>query len=353
MAQNLAIKYQSKIADIFTRESVIKGLFSAKMDFVGAETVRIYQLLTVPEQQYGSDPEHRYGKGNDVRDVVHEYKMTQKPSFKAILDDVVGKDQPIEEKTAEFIQRQLALVSTPRADKYAISRMAQVGAILPVASAPTKMTIVDLFADAQEHFTNANVPERNRVALVPAFVYKLLVLADLIVGNEALGKKAISKGEVGECFDFRVIKAPSNYFPNGVYTIFASTDSCALPYKIDKLKTFHDTENVAGDVVVGLQRYDFFVLAEKADAVLVAVNESMQQAAVTLAGDSDSGITATSAGAGAIYYTTDGSDPRLSMNRSVYTGSFDAEEGATVKAVAYAEGKFHSSIATLEVPKAS
>ena len=53
-------------------------------------------------------------------------------------------------------------------------------------------------------------------------------------------------------------------------------------------------------------------------------------------------------GAGKILYTTDGTDPRYSKTAQVYAAALGAiAAGTTVKAVAYAEGKFPSDLAEL------
>ena len=48
-------------------------------------------------------------------------------------------------------------------------------------------------------------------------------------------------------------------------------------------------------------------------------------------------------GTGTVKYTTDGSDPRSSKNAKVYSGTFSADAGVVVKAVAYGSGTTYPS----------
>lgn len=347
MAINFALKYASKIAEVFTHASFVKGVFKAKMDFTGAKTVRIYRLLTNDETDYQRKGVNRYGEPSDVQDVVDEYTMTQDKAFTGIVDKGDESDQAISNKAGAWLQAQLKERSTPAADKYAFQRMTDLGTILPVSAKPTKTTIVSLFADAQEAFDNALVPNEGRIAFVTAEMYKHIATSDEFLKLEKLGVQSIGRGHVGELFGFQIIKVPTAYLPANAYAVFSIPGAGVMPYKLSDTKIHRDPPGISGALIEGRHYYDFFVMAEKADAMLVAALASEQQAAVTLTKGAG-GVTAASTGAKTIYYTVDGSDPRFSANRQVYTAAFAPEDGATVRAVAYADGKFHSAVAELK-----
>ena len=50
-------------------------------------------------------------------------------------------------------------------------------------------------------------------------------------------------------------------------------------------------------------------------------------------------------GAKLIKYTTDGTDPRFSQSALVWSAATEVDEGAVVRAVAFANNKFTSAIA--------
>lgn len=343
MAINYGIKYASQVAQIFSKDSFIKSLFSAKMDFVGAKTVRVTRLLTTPENDYQRSGVNRYGTPQDVQDVVDEYTMTQDKSFTGIVDKGDESDRAISDAAGTWLRQQLREQSAPAADKYALGRMAELGTIMTVSAKPTKSTVTTMFADARRKFTNALVPDAGRFALVPAEIYNVIALCDEFIKLEKLGEKSVARGEVGSLFGFRIIEVPDQYFPANVYAVFSVPQAGLMPYKLSDTKVHKDPPGISGALIEGRHYYDFFVRAEKAEAMLVAVLASEQQAAVALA-KSGATVTAASSGADRIYYTTDGSDPRFSMKREVYTGALTVPSGTVVKAVAYKSGKFHSDI---------
>lgn len=356
MAINLAAKYASAIAQAFTKSSFVKPNTMGNIDFVGAKTVRVYKLSTVDEVEYTRGGTNRYGAVGDVQDEIMEYTMKKDVSFTRAVDKGDESDQTISDKAGKFLAAQIKEKSVPNADKYALAQFAKFGKVVGV-SAPTKMTVVPLFADAMQAMDDALVPDDNRVAYVPGTVFKLIAQSDEFVKIETLGEKSIARGEVGELFGFKIIKVPTSYLPNGCYFIACHKNAVCMPYKISETKIHKDPPGISGALVEGRYYYDAFVLGEKADAVYAAVDSTKVQATPTFGGTGVS-VTITSADAAEIRYTVDGSDPRFApqwdeskrTGYRVYGAQFDAKSGDTVRAVAFAPaGKFTSAIAAKKI----
>lgn len=81
MAVNLATKYSSQIAEVFTKGSFVKGKTSTSFDLTGVKTLKVYTPITVPEVDYTRDGMSRYGTVTEMQDVVQELKMTQDKAF--------------------------------------------------------------------------------------------------------------------------------------------------------------------------------------------------------------------------------------------------------------------------------
>ena len=123
----------------------------------------------------------------------------------------------------------------------------------------------------------------------------------------------------------------------------------AFPYRLNTTKVHTDPVGISGAVVEGRQIYDVFVLGSKADAVYSAVLTASKLATPTITDTTKTAVTLASSGASKIYYTLDGSDPRFSKSREIYTAAFDGT-GKLVKAVAMdTAGKFASDIASKQV----
>ena len=81
MAVNLATKYSSQIAEVFTAGSFVKGKTSTTFDLTGVKTLKVYTPVTVPEVDYTREGMARYGTVTEMQDIVQELKMTQDKAF--------------------------------------------------------------------------------------------------------------------------------------------------------------------------------------------------------------------------------------------------------------------------------
>jgi len=337
LAINLSQKYSKQIAELFSKESFVKGHTNGNIDFTGVKTVRVYMLEPRPEVDYTRSGSNRYGEPADIQDTVMEYTMTQDKAFNGIVDKGDESDQVIEGKAGKWLKMQLRQVSTPAADRYAFRRFVKFGKTLTVSNEPSKTNkadVINMFADLQEAFDNALVPDSQRFVYVPTSIFKLIATSDEFLKLEQLGVKSVSKGQVGELFGFTVIKVPSGYLPENCYALGVYAPAVAMPYKISETKIHRDPPGLSGALVEARHYYDAFVLGEKANGVVGIVKASEKLPAVT-AGGTKSAVTLTCAGAGEIRYTTDGSDPRFSMHAEIYSKAFDAGDAAVIKAVGF------------------
>ena len=107
MAVNLATKYSSQIAEVFTKGSFVKGKTSTSFDLTGVKTLKVYTPITVPEVDYTRDGMSRYGAVTEMQDVVQELKMTQDKAFTLTIDKGNNLDQNMTKKAADMLRLQL------------------------------------------------------------------------------------------------------------------------------------------------------------------------------------------------------------------------------------------------------
>lgn len=349
MSINLATKYSPTIEKGFTHDSFIKSHCNAKLDFTGAKTVKVYALNTVPLNDYKRSGSSRYGELKDVNDTVYEYVMTQDKSFTGVVDKGDESEQTITNKAGEWLRQQIREQVVPTADTYALSRMANYGTIATIQSKPTKSNIVTEIFNARVHFNNNKVPNTGRYLFVKASFIPLIMLSDEWRGLDNLAGKQLPTGVVGKVAGFTVIEVPDGYFNENHFFTAIHEKAVAFPYKINATKLHTDPVGVNGAVIEGRQLYDVFVLGSKVNAVYSLVLASAQQTKPTITATTKTAVTITSSGAKVIYYTLDGSDPRFSDSRLIYTAAFDGT-GMLVKAVAMdTVGKFTSEIVETQV----
>ena len=200
--------------------------------------------------------------------------------------------------------------------------------------------------DAATYMDEKLVPENGRVLFVRAKDYPKIILSDEWKGLDNLAGKQLPTGTVGQIAGFTVVKVPSNMFPTDVYMIAMQESAAAFPYRINDTKVHQDPPGISGALIEGRQTYDLFVLASKADAVVIIGKTASKQACtVSIASHS---ATVTAAGADEIWYTLDGSDPRFSANRKTVAtgGTVATKAGETIKVVAFGKGgKLTSDVA--------
>ena len=347
MAVNYTIKYADKIAERFHKASITDAAAGHEYSFVGAKTIRVYSVDTVPETDYNRTADgNRFGTPKNLGDTVQEMTMNKAPAFTFVIEPLDNSDQAIEKSAGKSLRRQLDEVTIPNMDKYRLRKWCE-GANIQYqpSAAPTKSTIVEYIIDVNAQMTDAFVPVENRTLYIPTEYYKLLKQNPDFINLEGLGTKALAKGVVGEVDGCKVVTIPKSYLPAGVYFLIKYKGSSVDPVKLQDVKIHQDPPGISGNLIEGRHYYDAFVLGAKCKGVVACVLASEKQAAPTLTISTHS-VTPTSASAAEIRYTLDGSDPRYSESAKVVSGAVTTEEGQTIRAVAFgADGKFTSDVA--------
>lgn len=345
MAVNLATKYSSQIAEVFTAGSFVKGKTSSSFDLTGVKTLKVYTPLTVPEVDYTREGMSRYGTVTEMQDIVQELKMTQDKAFTLTIDKGNHLDQNMTKKAADMLRLQINEQSTPAADRYALKRFAMMaGTIDTVSTAPTKSNIVELISTGAQTLDDNLVPDSDRYIYVTSEVYKLIRLSPEFTGLEGLGVKAVAKGVCGEISGLNIVRVPKSYMPDGCFFLITHKNAVLMPYKISDAKVHNDPVGVSGALIEGRHYYDAFVLGAKATGVYALVLADNKLAAPTLM-VSNGKIAATKpANAVEVRYTIDGTDPRYSDSAKVYTDPVTAATGTVLRAVAFADNYFTSSV---------
>lgn len=346
MAVNLATKYSSQIAEVFTAGSFIKGKTSNSFDLTGVKTLKVYTPVTVPEVDYTREGLSRYGTVTEMQDIVQELKMTQDKAFTLTIDKGNNLDQNMTKKAADMLRLQINEQSTPAADKYALRRFAMMaGTIDTVAEAPTKDTIVELISTGAQTLDDNLVPDGDRYVYVTSEVYKMIRLSPEFTGLEGLGVKAIGKGVCGEIAGLNIVRVPKSYMPEGCFFLITHKNAVLMPYKISDAKVHNDPVGVSGALIEGRHYYDAFVLGAKSAGVYALVLTANKLTQPTISVSGGNATITTPSGASEVRYTLDGTDPRYSDSAKVYTSAVAAPGGTEVRAAAFADDKFTSSVA--------
>lgn len=340
MAINYATKYAKKVAESFVQKSVTDDDCGKDYEFVGAQTVKIGSVDTVPETQYKRSGDNRFGETHDLGDTLQEMVCTQAPAFSFTIDKLDGTDQAIEKSAGRALRRQLERVTIPGVDKYRIKKWA-LGAniVVKMSAAPTKANIIENIMELGVQMDNAGVPSEERTLYITASLYKLVKLSTEFIGLKDLGEKAVGKGVVGELDGMRVKKVPDHYMPKGVLCFIKHKGCTVDPVKLQDCRILREVKGYSGPVVEGVTYHDAFVIGAKGDgvAVLVSADAALDAPAITV--NSTSHAATITAVSGVVFkYTTDGSNPRYSATAQVYTAAVTLKEGETIRAIGTKDG---------------
>ncbi len=348
MAINLASKYSSKIAEVFSGDSFIKDKTSTTYDLTGVKTLKVYTPITVPEGDYERSGENRYGTPVELQDTVQELMMTQDKSFTLSIDKGNNEDQELTKRAGDILKLQIKEQTTPTADKYALKRFATMAGVVKTLTAkPTKTNIVEHICDGAQALDDAFVPNGDRFIYVTSEVFKMICLSPEFTGVEAIAKDALAKGVCGEIAGLSIVKVPTSYMPKDCYFIITHKNSVLFPYKISDAKIHSDPVGISGSLIEGRHYYDAFVLGARSAGVYVLALNEAQVAEVVITKGGTTTLTCATDGS-VITYTTDGTDPRYSSSGVTYTGGFaNVATGGIVKACARKEGMLTSNIASL------
>ena len=290
MAFNFATKASPKVAEAFYKESLTEGIFSQDYDWTGVATVRIYSVDDLPMQDYDWEATtgSRFGNLTELGDTVQELTVNQDKSFNGAIDKRNNTSELMIKAAGKVMARQTRNVIIPMVDKYRLAAIAAGNGVTGFGGAGggqikynvtlSKSNILETIMTHNASMSNLLVPKKNRVLFIKESEVIKCKLADQIVGTGAtlqdVAKNIVVNGEIGSVDGLHVVPVPDSYMPQGVLYEIVSKGCCVSPKKIETMRILQDHPDIDGHVVQGRLLYDCFVLAKKANGILVASSAS-------------------------------------------------------------------------------
>ncbi len=349
MSVNLTTKYASLIDERFKGQSITDAYAGKKYDFDGVQSIKIYTVDKVTLGDYSRTASGgRFGTVAELGDTVQTLTMSQDKAFTFSIDHGNAEDQFNIKHCNEQLKSNWDEVCTPAIDMFRLSRWANgAGLGLLNTTALTSETALRAVMTAGAKMNNKLVPKKNRVLLISETVYIECKLANQIMGIDALGEEAVKNGVVGRIDGMDVVPVADDYLPAGINFIIKYKDATVDPMK---LKTLRVQKNPLGyDADVGECRFyhDSFVLDAKVNGIYVHSGAGMLPVP-TLSGTAS--VTVACAGATAIRYTTDGSNPKTSATALTYSAAVALSAGQTIRAYGSGTNVVNSPIAEFTRP---
>lgn len=342
-------KHKQELLDKFAEVSVTDSMFSHEMDtqFSGAATVHVTTIKTEKMQDYDRSKSvgtgSRYGETKEVGTEVQTFTMTQDKSLSLSIDKGNKQDEFNMKSAGKVMDAHRKEQIVPEVDAYRLKRWAQLGGIHKELDAlPTTASIAAMIITLHNEVVDGGkVPDDLQLTIARKWL-PTLKLSDEWVKLDSLGGKTLPKGTIAEFDGMPVRDIPTKRMPAGVPFMLTYKGAMIAPMKINDFKGHTDPPGLSGDLLEFRLRHDAFVIGARADGVAVACEPGTVTATPKIAVD---GASATITGAGTVYYTTDGSDPRYSKEAKVYSAPVALNDGDEVRAYAVEDGKFWSGVA--------
>lgn len=263
---------QNLVDERFATEAKSNALVNQAFDFVGAKTVKLYDVSTAEMNDYQRGGTWRYGNPDELNATVEEYTMTQDKAFTFTIDKLNKDESKQALEAGSALRRQLRERVVPMIDTYRFDKMAA-EAGLGASKALTKANIFEAFLDATVALDDAEVPLEGRNIVVTPSVYKLIKESNDIILETEIGQEARLRGVVGMIDGMEVIRVPKNRIGTEKFGFMvAHSVATTAPVKLAEYKIHEDAPGISGSLVEGRVAFDAFVRKNKADAIYVHIN---------------------------------------------------------------------------------
>ncbi len=267
MAIELAVKYTNKVDERFSAESKSDRLVNQDYDFVGAKTVKVYNVSTAPMNDYTTTGISRYGTPAELDATTQEMTMRNDRSFTFTIDKVNEDETKGVLQAGTALARQLREVTIPEVDMYRYAEMAAKAGTKATPANLTKTNIYDAILAATETLDENAVPVVGRVLVVTPATYSIMKKSDDIVLDTAVGQEMKLKGVIAMLDGMEVIKIPASMLPTKFGFMVGHKIATVAPVKLAEYKIHKDVPGISGSLVEGRVYYDAFVLNNKKKAL--------------------------------------------------------------------------------------
>lgn len=275
MAQNYSAAHLKAIDERVYLESKTVGRFTndIRLDFSGKNTVTIYNVNVVAENDYVRSGTNRFGALVELGTGTQTFVLSQDKAFTFSIDRGNYEDSQMVTEVAKAIKRQVREVSVPNTDIYNLSVLTSYaitnsqGVIAGTAVAYN--TIYQLILAQQAALSELKYDEDGRTLWITPTNYNLLKRDPEFIKACDESVKDLKKGIVGMVDGLTIIKCPTTYFVTK-FEFMITCKNIAVPVvKFDSVRTLDNVQGIDGWVAEGRRYHDFFLLGQKATGVRI------------------------------------------------------------------------------------
>lgn len=268
MAQNYASATLGVIDErlhLATKTADVVNKGGVRLDFNGKNSVTIYTVNTVSENNYVRSGTNRFGTLNELGTGTQTFTLSQDKSFTFSVDRGNLEDSMMVQEANKAVKRQIAEVSVPNTDIYTL---AQAHALALAAgqgatAAVTASNAYVKFLAQNDAMTEAKVPESGRYCFMSPATYSLLKQDTTFRLACDTAYADLKKGIIGQVDGVTLVKVPSTYLPTNEVFLFIWDQVLIRPMKFNSTRILTDVQGIDGAVAEGRRYYDVFGPANK------------------------------------------------------------------------------------------
>lgn len=268
MAQNYANAVLAEIDERLALESktgpvVNKG--GVRLDFNGKNSVTIYTVNTVSENNYVRSGSNRFGALNELGTGTQTFTLSQDKSFTFSVDRGNLEDSQMVQEANKAVKRQIREVAVPAIDVYTLAQahalaLAQTQG---TTAAVTSANAYSKFLAQNDAMTEAKVPESGRFCFMSPATYSMLKQDTTFMRSCDTTMADLKKGIIGQVDGVTLVKIPSTYLPTNEVFLFIWDQVLIRPMKFNSIRILTDVQGIDGAVAEGRRYYDVFGPANK------------------------------------------------------------------------------------------
>lgn len=270
--QNYASEVLDLIDERFYLESKTNAIVNngIKFKFTGVNTVTIYNIDVVAENDYRRSGTMRYGELVELGDGVQDFILSQDKSFSISIDRGNREDSEMVLDIEEAVDRQVREVSVPTVDVYRLGILTSY-AIANSQVATNALAYNDIFQKIliqRAALINAKVNLEDIVLYIsPTSEMYLWRDPEFKVAADRT-KEDRATGVLGTVMGMTVVVCPDSYFIANFGFMLVSKKVLVAPTKFSEIKTGDGFPfGISGMVAFGRRYYDAFIPTNKGAAI--------------------------------------------------------------------------------------
>ena len=276
MAQNYAAAHLNAVDERVYLDSLTLDVFDSKsirLDFNGKNSVTIYNVNTVAENDYVRSGLSRFGALVELGTGTQTLTLSQDKSFSFSIDRGNYSDSMMVTESAKAIKRQVREVSVPATDTYNLG-IASAYAIansqgVVAGTAVANNTADQLILAQQAALTELKYPKQGRTLWITPTVLNLLKRDPEFKQDCDTSYADNKKGIIGQVDGLTIKEVPASMLVTNFQFMITCKESVVAVNKFDMVRTIDNDKDVDGWICQGRRYHDAFVLSQKATGIRI------------------------------------------------------------------------------------